>query len=141
MARSGFDDVAAIDHTGDGAFVNDAQTARQGCFTVCLWHDGLFFSEIFPHDRKARKRQVVINDVCQEEHDAEGVDAEACPQRPCLRRVGHDEEEEGGNEHIDGDALQRIGNGIVFLPNEIAEEHGGAVAVSYTHLDVTLLNN
>ena len=71
----------------------------------------------------------MVDDVGGEEHDADFVEAEL---QPCVRAIGrealHQCIEEGGEQHVRRHAFQRIGDGVVLAPHEVARHHCRAVA-------------
>ena len=90
------------------------------------WWDLL--PEVLSHEGERVEGQVVVDDVCHEGQEQDGVDGKAVQDGPLLGNQLHDAVEEEGDEDVDGDAPHGVGDGILALPHHVAQHHGGAVA-------------
>lgn len=84
--------------------------------------NNLFFREILAHDRQGCDREVALQDVDDDRDKQEILQEEVKSEMTGMNEL-HRHEEDDGDEGIDADGLEVVGNRIVFFSDGIAQHH------------------
>src|SRR3712207_2683594 len=93
----------------------------------CLATDRLSLAEIFTHDGQVGKRKVFLHDVADEDQDKHRVQGHGRQRAERLVAPAHSQEENGRQNHIEGDVLQRIIHRIILLSEHVTGHHADTI--------------
>ena len=70
----------------------------------------------------------MLDDICHEDHDPSGIDDQGKPPGKAILEEQDHERDESSQQHIASYLFHRVGDGVLLLSYEIAQQHRCSIA-------------